>query len=101
MDIGNRIQEIRKASNMTGKELAEKIDISPSFISAIENNTSKLSLSTLRKICDALEVTLSEFFYEKTEVVDAKLLSVIKSMPEEKKWQLFNFLDGLFSSSEE
>lgn len=40
MDIGNRIQEIRKASNMTGKELAEKIDISPSFISAIENNTS-------------------------------------------------------------
>lgn len=101
MDIGNRIQEIRKASNMTAKELAQRIELSPSFISAVENNASKLSLATLNKICDALGITLAEFFNEEASVVDTKLLSVIKSLPEEKKWQLFNFLDGVFPSAEE
>lgn len=76
--------EFRKASNMTAKELAQNIELSPSFISAIENNASKLSLATLNRICDTLGVTLSEFFNEQASVVDTKLLSVIKNMPEEK-----------------
>ncbi|WP_407372208.1 helix-turn-helix domain-containing protein [Carnobacterium sp.] len=96
MNIGNRIQTIRKSSNMTAKELSKIIEVSPSFISAIENNDSKLSLSTLARICDALGVTLAAFFNEESTVVDTKLNSAISNLPEEKKWQLFNFLEGLF-----
>ena len=95
MDIGNRIQEIRKASNMTAKELAQRVEVSPSFISAVENNDSKLSLKTLSRICTALGVTLAEFFNEEATVIDSKLQSVISRLPEEKKWQLLNFLEGL------
>lgn len=95
MDIGNRIQEIRKASNMTAKELAQRVEVSPSFISAVENNDSKLSLKTLTRICTALGVTLAEFFNEEASVIDSKLHSVISRLPEEKKWQLLNFLEGL------
>lgn len=96
MDIGTRIQNLRKASHMTAKELSQIIEVSPSFISAIENNSSKLSLPTLAKICDALGVTLSEFFNTEASVVDTKLSSAISTLPEEKKWQLLNFLEGLF-----
>ncbi|GAA0353327.1 helix-turn-helix transcriptional regulator [Alkalibacterium iburiense] len=95
MDIGNRIQEVRKASNMTAKELAQRVEVSPSFISAVENNDSKLSLKTLTRICAALGVTLAEFFNEEATVIDSKLQSVISRLPEEKKWQLLNFLEGL------
>lgn len=95
MDIGNRIQEIRKASNMTAKELSERIELSASFISAVENNDSKLSLATLKRICDALDVTLATFFNKDASAVDTKLLSAVSILPEEKKEQLLNFLEGL------
>jgi transcriptional regulator with XRE-family HTH domain len=43
MEVGSRIQELRKLNKVTAKELAEQIDVSPSFISAIEHNSTKLS----------------------------------------------------------
>ena len=95
MDIGNRIQEIRKASNMTAKELSERIDVSPSFISAVENNASKLSLATLSKICHALDVTLTTFFNQEASAVDAKLISKISTLPEDQKKHLLKFLEGM------
>jgi len=100
MDIGNRIQTIRKASNITAKELAQRIEVSPSFISAVENNDSKLSLKTLGRICEALGVSLASFFNEELSTVDTKLHSVIATLPEEKKWQLLSFLEGLYPSEE-
>ena len=99
MDIGDRIQEIRKASNMTAKELSERIDVSPSFISAVENNDSKLSLATLTRICNALGVNLASFFNKETTALDIKLLSAISILPEDKKIHLLNFLEGLSLSA--
>lgn len=101
MDIGYRIKQIRIESNMTAKELSQRIEVSPSFISAVESNDSKLSLQTLSRICYALDVSLAEFFNEEASVVDAKLNSVISVFPEEKKWQLLNFLEGLFPQDKE
>ncbi len=95
MDIGNRIQELRKLNSMTAKELAEQIDVSPSFISAIENKATKLSLKTLTHICDVLGVTLSEFFNSSLSPVEQKLISQIKRLSEEKQYELMAFLTGL------
>jgi len=95
MEVGNRIQELRKLNKMTAKELAEHIEVSPSFVSAIENNSTKLSLKTLSHICEALGVTLSEFFNADLSPVEQKLISQIKRLPEEKKYELLAFLSGL------
>lgn len=100
MDIGNRVQKIRKASNITAKELSQLVEVSPSFISAVENNDSKLSIATLNRICDALGVTMAAFFKEEGNVVEAKLHFAISTLPEEKKWQLLSFLEGLFPGKE-
>ena len=101
MDIGKRIQEIRKTTNMTAKELSERIELSASFISAVENNDSKLSLSTLTRICKALGVTLATFFNKEANAMDAKLISTISNLPEEKKQHLLNFLEGLVPPNDE
>ncbi len=95
MEIGPKIKELRMASNMTAKELAQKIDISPSFISAIEHNSTKLSLKTLAHICDVFGVSLSEFFNNQSSPIEKKLISTIQSLPEEKQYELLKFLDGL------
>ena len=93
MEVGSRIQELRKLNKITAKELAEQIDVSP----AIEHNSTKLSLKTLNHICEVLGVTLAEFFNTEMSPVEKKLTAQIKKMPEEKKYELLAFLTGLIS----
>lgn len=61
--IGSRIREARKAKKWTQATLAEKSGVEPSNISHIERAATKLSLPTLIKIANALEVTLDELVY--------------------------------------
>ena len=96
IDVGRKIQELRKINNMTARELARRVDVSSSFISAIENNSTKLSLATLKHICDILNVSLSEFFDSELKPVEKKLITTIKKMPDQKKSELLAFLDDIF-----
>lgn len=96
MEVGNRIQELRKINNMTAKELSKRIDVSPSFVSAIENNSTKLSLATLKHICDTLGVSLSEFFNSELSPIEGKLIKIMKTLPENKQKELLAFLTNLF-----
>lgn len=95
MELGNRIQNLRNINKMTAKELAERIDVSPSFVSSIENNATKVSLSTLAKICDALGVSLAEFFNPENSALEQKLMTTIKELPKNKQFELLTFLTGL------
>ena len=60
LEIGSRLKEIRLRLSMSQKELADKIDVSPSFISQVENNQISPSLSSFVHICNALGVSPSE-----------------------------------------
>ncbi|MDQ0361499.1 helix-turn-helix domain-containing protein [Breznakia pachnodae] len=59
-DIGNRIKTFRKEKNLTQQKLADIVDIVTSNVSHIERGTTKVSLPTLVKIANALEVTVDE-----------------------------------------
>lgn len=95
-NVGEKIQELRKINNMTARELAQRTEVSPSFISAIENNSTKLSLATLKHICDILGVSLSEFFSTDLTPVEKKLITTVKKMPTQKKTELLTFLEDIF-----
>lgn len=58
IEIGYNIAYYRKHANLTQEQLAEKVGISRSHISAIEapNIVRKISLDLLLNIADALEV---------------------------------------------
>lgn len=62
--IGKRIKEFRKQKKWTQATLAELSEVEPSNISHIERAATKLSLPTLIKIANALEVTLDELVYD-------------------------------------
>lgn len=48
--IGALIQEARKAKGLTQQQLAEKVGMTKSYISKIENDVKEARLSTLQKI---------------------------------------------------
>lgn len=57
IDIGKRIRAARKQQSMTQEELAEQTNLSVAHISHIETANTKLSLSALINIANALNVT--------------------------------------------
>ncbi len=64
LDIGYRLRTARTARRMSQRELARKSGVTNGLISQIEQNHSSPSVSSLKKILDAIPMTLSEFFAE-------------------------------------
>lgn len=62
-----KLKELIKKSDLTGKEIAEKIGISITAMSSIVNEKSTPSLETYKKIADLLGVGLSDLFEDKND----------------------------------
>lgn len=60
--IGRRIQELRKARGLSQEKIAEKADISPTYLSRIEYGRENPTLDMLIKLSNALEVEIWEMF---------------------------------------
>jgi len=60
--IANRIKELRKISALTQEQLAEKANIDYKFFQKIETGKRNITVNTLIRICDGLNVTLKDFF---------------------------------------
>ena len=60
--IVNRLKQIRKAKGLTIQELAYRCDIERSNISRIEGGKNYITLKTLCKICNALDVKWEDVF---------------------------------------
>ena len=63
-NIGKLLKNLRLEKRLTLKELAQKTGLSISFLSQVENSKSSITLQSLSKIADALEVSRSYFFPE-------------------------------------
>ena len=53
--IGEKIKAIRMEKKITAKELAERVEVTPGYISQIERDLISPSLSVLMRIADAIE----------------------------------------------
>ena len=64
--LGKRyLRKLRKINNLTMRKLAEKCNISQSYISDLENEKiKKPSIDTIYKIADALEVSVFDLVGE-------------------------------------
>jgi len=61
---GKRLKELRKQAGMTQEDLAEKAEITPAFLSYLENDRKKGSLDTYAKLAKGLGVELGQIFLE-------------------------------------
>lgn len=63
-ELGARLREAREARNMSLRELARRLGLSPSLISQVETGKSQPSISTLFAIVGELEVPVNEVIWE-------------------------------------
>ncbi len=62
MDIGARLQAVRKAKQLSQRELAKRVGVTNSTISLIEQNKVSPSVSSLKKVLDGIPISLADFF---------------------------------------
>lgn len=85
MNIGNRLKKLRNNKELTGYELEKLTGISQSIISRYETGVIEPPISSLKLICDALGISLSEFFATNTNPIILKeLVQYSLNLPSEK-----------------
>jgi transcriptional regulator with XRE-family HTH domain len=62
LDVGARLQSIRKLKGLSQRELAKRAGVTNSTISMIEKNSVSPSISSLKKVLGGIPMSLVEFF---------------------------------------
>lgn len=61
-NIGERLRQIRVNRSLSQEQVANIADVTASYYGQIERGTKNVTVSTLEKICNALDIPLAEFF---------------------------------------
>lgn len=94
-NLGERIRTLRKAKNLTTQELADKVNISQSYISRFENNRAIPDIDMLERILTALNSSLSTFFTDEFQDMPddlIQLIDTVKMLSPEARMKLNEFL---------
>lgn len=97
MDVCKRIDELRKQRGWSINNLAMEAMLTQSTVNNLFVRNSEPKLSTLRAICNAFGITLSEFFKEeeRENLSDIQLLNEIKKLSAEQKRALYVILKSV------
>ena len=98
--VGVSLRKLRKEKGFTLEELAERAEISVSFLSHIERGTRQAPLSTLETLAQVLGMNLYELFApasvatarEKPSTYDSKIKSLLGKLTEKEKKGLHGLL---------
>lgn len=94
MNVAQRIRSLREARGITTNKLANLAGISQSHLREIELGQRNPTVETLSYFCDALGISLSEFFQEEDREVNPFLMSAIRGLSDEQQLRLADFLNS-------
>ena len=86
--FGRKVRTARKMKDMTGEAMAEKCNITPTFLRQIEAGTKGVSIDNLVNICNVLDVSPEYLLSEDLRTVRSTLeskaeqIDFIKAMDE-------------------
>ncbi len=99
--LGKRIREERQRLNLTQAQLAEDIDISDTYMGAIERGERSLTLDTLVRLVNRLGVTVDYMLSDSVTNNDTNIieqfLQIIDRQPLDRKQMAINVLRTIFS----
>lgn len=105
MRLGERIREERLRLNLTQAQLAEAIDISDTYMGAIERGERCLTLDTLVRLVNRLGVTIDYLLADSVLETDSNIMEQFKQLmdgqPLERKQMAINVLRAIFSYFDE
>ena len=65
VQIGIRIRELREAKKLSQQDFADAAELERSYITHVENGKRNITIDSLYKVINALEVTPQHFFNSK------------------------------------
>ena len=65
IQIGEQIKLAREQSKLTQEQFAERIDVSPQYVSDLERGVVGVSIATLKRICTVLGVSSDQILFGK------------------------------------
>ncbi len=93
MDVSKRLMSLRKQYGYTQNGLAEKAGVSQTHLRRVELGQADITVSHLQLLCDAMNITLKEFFDEEGGE-NEMALAISKLSPKQKKL-LLSFIESL------
>jgi len=106
--VGTNIKEIRKLKKLTQEELAEKSGLQTSYLAGVERGDRNITIQTLEKITEGLDVAPSSIFkfdtlnynnkfYEKKELIII-LQNLIEDKSEAEVRLVLNIANEIFNT---
>lgn len=94
MDVAGRITYFRQLKGITVNRLANLAGISQSFLREIELGNKKPTVETLALLCEALNISLRDFFDDGTSsaLAESELLQQVYRLSPEQQQLLADFL---------
>ncbi len=99
--LGERIREERLRLHLTQAQLAEDVDISDTYMGAIERGERSLTLDTLVRLVNRLGVSVDYMLADSVADSDTNIIDqfkqIIDQQPLERKQMAINVLRTIFS----
>lgn len=93
MNVGKRISELRGKAGYTQNRLAELSGVSQSHLRRVELGQSRITVDHLEMICDALGMSLKDFFDEGDE--NDEFSMAVATLTPKQKMRLLEFIKSL------
>ena len=85
IQIGEQVRVAREQAKLTQEALAEKIEVSPQYISDLERGVVGIALPTLKRLCVSLGVSSDQILFgTRSQDRGAILSNVCSSLSEEQ-----------------
>lgn len=81
IQIGERIRFAREQSKLTQEQLAERIEVSPQYISDLERGLVGISLPTLKKACITMHISSDRILFgTPSDGLEAEIIEICRSL---------------------
>lgn len=93
MEVGKRIEELREKRGYSQNRLAEWAGVSQTHLRRVELGEADITVGHLRLICDALGISLKDFFSESDETDEITV--AVSALSVKQRKLLSEFLKSL------
>ena len=93
MEVSKRIISLRESCGLTQNGLAEKAGVSQTHLRRVELGQADITVGHLQLLCDAMSISMEEFFKEETD--SDKMAVALSNLSPKQKNLLLAFLESL------
>lgn len=93
MDVSKRLISLRERCGYTQNGLAERAGVSQTHLRRVELGQADITVGHLQLLCDAMSISLKEFFEEESEADE--IASAFAKLTPKQQTLLLTFLESL------